>query len=119
MRRHRAAFTLVEAVVALAIVAIGVVAAEQLLAQSVRASAAERAATQAQLVAQALLTEARQGPVPLGRIAGTDPAGVRFERDVLPTDHPALREVRVRTESADGPGAGCTLVEVLRVPLLP
>ena len=109
-------FTLVEAMVALAIVATGAVAAERLLARSARTVAVERAATQAQLAAQSLLAAARVGPLPLGSVGGTTADGVAFEREVRPTEHPALREVRVRTRAGPGARAGCELVEVLRVP---
>jgi len=112
--RRAVGFTLVEAVVALAVVATGAIAAEQLLARSARTVAIERAATRAQLAAQSLLAEARVGPLPLGTVGGTTADGVAFEREVRATDHPALREVRVRTQAAAG--AGCELVEVLRAP---
>jgi Tfp pilus assembly protein PilV len=114
--RSALGFTLVEAVVALAVVATGAVAAERLLARSARTVAAERAATRAQLAAQGLLAEARMGPLPLGTVAGTTTDGVAFEREVRPTGHPALREVRVRTRAGTAAGAGCELVEVLRAP---
>ena len=114
--RGTAGLTLVEAVVAVAVVATGTIAAERLLARSARTVAVERAATRAQLAAQSLLAEARVGPLPLGTVGGTTADGVVFEREVRPTDHPALREVRVRTRiGADG-GTGCELVEVLRAP---
>ena len=119
MRRSRAAFTLVEAVVALAVVATGVVAAERLLVRSTQTVAVARAVTGVQLAAQRLLAEARLGPLPLGTIAGTDEAGIVFERDVLATDHPALREVRVRTYAGANAAGSCELVEILRVPILP
>jgi general secretion pathway protein I len=117
-RRRRSArgFTLVEAVVALAVVAMAAVAAERLLARSARTVAAERAAVRAQLAAQALLAEARESPLPLGTSAGTAQPDVRFEREVRATEHPALREVRVRTQAGDDPGASCELVEVVRAP---
>jgi type II secretion system protein I len=109
-------FTLVEAVVALAVVAIAAVAAERLLARSAHTVAAERAAVHAQLAAQAMLAEAREGPLPLGTSAGVAQDGIRFEREVRATEHPALREVRVRTEAGGDAGAGCELVEVVRAP---
>lgn len=114
--RATVGFTLVEAVVALAIVATGAVAAERLLARSARTVAVERAATRVQLAAQHLLAEARVGPLPLGTVGGTTSEGVAFEREVRPTDHPALREVRVRTRVGSGVSAACELVEVLRAP---
>jgi type II secretory pathway pseudopilin PulG len=119
MTRHAPGFTLVEAVVALVVVATGVVASQRLLAQSARTVAAERAATRAQLAAQDLLAEARHGALPIGRIDGTDATGIRYERDVRPTDHPALRTVQVRTQSGSDAGSSCELVEILRVPNLP
>jgi hypothetical protein len=79
--------------------------------------ASERGAVRAQLAAQALLAEAREAPLPLGTSAGTAQPGVRFEREVRATEHPALREVWIRTEAGDDPGAGCELVEVVRAPL--
>jgi type II secretory pathway pseudopilin PulG len=110
---------LVEAVVALAVVATGMVAAERLLARSTQTVAAARAVTLAQLTAQSLLAEARLGPLPLGTIEGTDDAGVGFTREVRPTGHPGLREVRVRTRAGANAGGSCELVEVLRVPVVP
>jgi type II secretion system protein I len=119
MGRAAAGFTLVEAIVALAIVATGVVAAERVLVRSTQSAAAAQAATRAQLAAQSLLAEARLGPLPLGTIAGSDAAGIAFEREVRATDHPGLREVRVRTHAGAGAGGSCELVEILRVPLVP
>jgi type II secretion system protein I len=115
MRGRRAAFTLVEAVVALAVVATVVVASERLLARSARTVAGERAAVRAQLMAQTLLAEARLGPLPLGVVQGDDGTGAVFEREVVRTAHPALREVRVRVEVGAEAGGRCELVEVLRV----
>jgi type II secretion system protein I len=113
---RRRGFTLVEAVVALAIVATAAVAGERLLLRSTKTVAAEREAMRAQLAAQNLLAEARLGPLPLGTLAGTDAAGVAFEREVRTADHPTLRTVRVRTRAGSGAGASCELVEILRVP---
>ena len=119
MRRSPAGFTVVEAIVALAIVATGVVAVERLLMRSTRTVVAEGAATRAQLAAQRLLAEARLGPLPLGTAEGTDAAGIAFEREVRATEHPGLREVRVRTQAGTDPGASCALVEILRAPIAP
>ena len=58
MRRSRAAFTLVEAVVALAVVATGVVAAERLLVRSTQTVAVARAVT-----GDRFCTRARAGAV--------------------------------------------------------
>jgi len=117
-RSHRG-FTLVEALVALAVVAVGALAGERLLARSARTVAAEQAAGRAQLAAQTVLAEARHEPLPLGTTAGTTEAGVRFEREVRATAHPALREIHVRTQAGTGAGESCELVEVVRAPLAP
>ena len=111
---RRRGFTLVEAVTALAVVAAIVVAAQRLLVSSARTTAAERAATRAQLVAQQVLAEARVHALPLGVVTGMAADGVRFEREIRRSEHPALREVHVRTQVEAIPGSGCELVEVLR-----
>jgi len=115
----RRGFTLVEAVTALAVVAAVVVTTQHLLASSARTVAAERAATRTQMAAQTLLAEARVRALPLGLVTGTTADGVSFEREVRAADHPALREVRVRTHVEAIPGSGCELVEVLRAAAVP
>jgi prepilin-type N-terminal cleavage/methylation domain-containing protein len=115
----RRGFTLVEAVTALAVVAAVVVTTQHLLASSARTVAAERAATRAQLAAQTLLAEARVRALPLGLVTGTTADGVTFEREVRAGEHPALREVRVRTQGAAAAGSSCELVEVLRAAAAP
>jgi prepilin-type N-terminal cleavage/methylation domain-containing protein len=111
----RRAFTLLEAVVALAVLAIGVVALERLLVRSIAGVAADVAASRAMMSARAVLTEAELRPPEPGHAVGTDPDGLRFERDVVRTAHPGLREVTVRVQPADG-GPPCELVELIRVP---
>jgi prepilin-type N-terminal cleavage/methylation domain-containing protein len=111
----RRAFTLLEAVVALAVLAIGVVALERLLVRSIAGVGADVAASRAMMSARALLTEAEVRAPETGHTAGVDAGGLRFERDVLPTAHPGLRAVTVRVHPADG-GPPCELVELIRVP---
>jgi prepilin-type N-terminal cleavage/methylation domain-containing protein len=116
---RRRGFTLVEAVTALAVVAAVVLATERLLAASARTAAAARDATRVQLAAQTLLAEARLRALPLGLVTGTSQDGIAFEREVRAADHPALREVRVRTRVDATAGASCELVEVLRAAAVP
>ena len=104
----RRGFTLVEVLVALTILGTGVVAVQQLLGRSVATLAADAELTRSMLLAQTLLSEAALDPPEPGHTTGTR-KGLRFERDVQRTAHPALREVRVRV-------GACELVEVIRVP---
>jgi prepilin-type N-terminal cleavage/methylation domain-containing protein len=105
--------TLLEVVVATAIVAIGVVALERLVVQSTATLAADVETSRALLAAQAVLAEAVVVPPEPGR-ATLERAGLRVARDVEPTAHPALRQVRVRAWGAAG--APVELLEVVRVP---
>ena len=115
MRRARRGLTLLEVVVAIAVLAIGVVALERLLARSVATIADDARLTRAMLAARALLAEAALAAPEPGVDAG-ERDGLPYTREVRPTLHPALREVRVRV--ADGPRdrAACELVELIRVP---
>ena len=112
---RRRGLTLLETLVAVAILAIGVTATARLLARSVTTIGVDRDAGRAMLAARALLAEAALHPPEPGVIEGIRPDGLRFEREVRPTGHPRLREVRVRVQPADG-GAGCELLELVRVP---
>ena len=114
MRRRRG-ITLLEVLVALVILAVGVTALQRLLARSVATVTADGRTTRAMLLAQALLAEAEVQPPEPGRSDGVRPGGLRFEREVRRTLHPALREVRVRVYPEAG-GTACELVEMIRVP---
>lgn len=111
--RGQRGFTLLEVMIAIAVLATGVVALQRLVARSAATVAADGETTRALLVARALLAEAALAPPEPGLVRG-ERAGLRFAREVRPTPHPALREVRVRV--AGGPGGACELVEVIRVP---
>jgi type II secretion system protein I len=114
--------SLLETLVALAVLATGVLAVQRLMTASVAGIARDADLTRAMLGARALLAEAALAPPEPGRTAGTlgaeTPGGatLRFERDVLPTAHPGLREVRVRVFGRE-PGTRCELVELIRVPI--
>ena len=106
--------TLVEVLVALAVLAVGVVSLQRLLVRSVAMVARDGEASRAMLLARALLAEAELRPPEPGHTEGARPGGLRFDRDVRRTPHPALREVRVRVSA--GGGTACELVELVRVP---
>jgi type II secretion system protein I len=120
MMRARRGMTLLEVLVAVAVLATGVVAVERLLARSVGAVATDAELTRAMLLARALLAEAVLAPPEGGHSAGDlaayGEAGFRFERDVTPTPHPRLREVRIRVYPGAGDGVACELVELIRAP---
>jgi len=106
--------TLLEVVVALAVLAIGVVALARLLDRSVATIADDARLSRAMLAARALLAETALATPDTGVDEG-ERDGLRFTREIRPTPHPALREVRVRV--ADGPRdrAACEIVELIRV----
>ena len=111
----RRGLTLLEVMVALVILAVGVTALQRLLVRSVATVTADGQTTRAMLLAQALLAEVEVRPPEPGHSEGVRPGGLRFERDVRRTPHPALREVRVRVYPEAG-GTACELVEMIRVP---
>ncbi len=113
--RPQRGITLLEVLVALAILAIGVVALQRLLVRSVATVMADHRTTRAMLLARALLAEAETQPPEPGRSDGVGPGGLRFEREVRRTLHPALREVRVRVYPEAG-GTACEVMEMVRVP---
>ena len=112
MRRRRG-LTLLEVVVAIAVLSIGIVALERLLGQSVATIADDARLTRAMLAARALLAEAALA-VPEPGVDEGERDGLRFTREVRPTPHPALREVRVRVGEGPRDHAACELVEVIR-----
>ena len=114
MRRRRG-LTLLEVVVAIAVLSIGMVALQRLLGRSVATIADDVRLTRAMLAARALLAEAALAPPEPGFDEG-ERGGLRFTREVRPTPHPALREVRVRVGEGPRDPAACELVEVIRVP---
>jgi type II secretory pathway pseudopilin PulG len=111
----RRGFTLLEAAVATLVLATAVAALQTLVARSV--DTVDRNARRARtlLAARALLAEAELAPPPPGRSRGERPEGLRFEREVTPTPHPALVQVHVRVESAAG-GDATDLVELVHAP---
>jgi general secretion pathway protein I len=120
--RGRRGMTLLEVLVALVVLATGIVALERLIAGNTAAIATDGELTRAMLAARGLLAEAALAPPEPGHAEGdlaSRGAGardLRFTRDVRPTPHPALREVRVRVFPASDAAAGCELVELVRVP---
>jgi general secretion pathway protein I len=113
MRRTRG-LTLLEVVVAIAVLSIGVVALERLLGRSVATIADDARLTRAMLAARALLAETALAAPEPGFDEGTRD-GLRFTREVRPTPHPALREVRVHVGDGPRDRGACELVEVIRV----
>src|SRR2546422_945011 len=85
------------------------------LGRSVATVTAAGQTPRAMLLAQALLAGGEVRPPEPGHSEGVRPGGLRFERDVRRTPHPALREVRVRVYPEAG-GTACELVEMIRVP---
>jgi prepilin-type N-terminal cleavage/methylation domain-containing protein len=120
--RGRRGLTLLEVLVALVVLATGVTALERLFVRSIAGIAADERLTRAMLLAQALLAEAELVPPEPGETEGDlgarDPAatGFRFAREVRPTPHPGLREVRIRVYWDPRHPDACELVELLRVP---
>jgi hypothetical protein len=120
MRRRRAArgragFGLLEAVLALVVVAVGVTALQRLVTRSVSTLGEDLRLGRAMLGAQSVLADAALQPPEPGTTTGTTSDGLRFEREVRRTPHPALREVRVRVWP-DAGAAPCELWEVIGVP---
>jgi type II secretory pathway pseudopilin PulG len=114
-RRSRAGFGLLETLIAVAVVAAGVTAMQRLVTRSVATLAEDLRLTRAMLAAQALLADATLAPPEPGQTSGSTEDGLRFEREVARTPHPALREVRVRVWP-DAGAAPCELWEVIHVP---
>ena len=120
---------LLEVLVALVVLAVGVTALQRLVTRSVGTLGEDLRLTRAMLAAQTLLTEFRQAalvpayglaeaalaPPEPGETSGSTPDGLRFERAVARTPHPALREIRVRVWP-DAGAAPCELLEVVHVP---
>jgi type II secretory pathway pseudopilin PulG len=114
-RRSRAGFGLLETLIAVAVVAAGVTAVQRLVARSVATLGEDVRLTRAMLAAQALLADAALTPPEPGQSDGSTADGLRFEREVARTPHPALREIRVRVWPDPG-AAPCELWEVIHVP---
>lgn len=112
--RDVAGFGLIEVLVALAVLALGIVALERLAARSAGTLRAEAARTRALLAARALLADAALEVPEPGTWAGTAAGGLRAEREVRRTPHPALAEVVVRVWPDEPWAAPCELVEVVR-----
>ena len=113
--RSRAGFGLLETLIAVAVVATGVTAVQRLVTRSVATLGEDLRLTRGMLAAQALLADAELVPPEPGQSAGTTADGLRFEREVARTPHPALREIRVRVWP-DAGAAPCELWEVIHVP---
>ena len=113
MNRRRG-MTLLEVLVAVAVLAVGVTALQRLLVRGIATVAVDREASRAMMLARAVLADAELRPPEPGHTEGARPGGLRFERDVRRTAHPALREVRVHVSA--GGDAACELVELVRVP---
>jgi prepilin-type N-terminal cleavage/methylation domain-containing protein len=111
----RRGLTLLEVLVAVAVLAVGVTAVQRLLVRSARSVAADADANRAMALARAVLAEAETHPPEPGHAEDVRPGGLRFARDVRPTVHPGLREIRVRVWS-NAPGTACELLELVRVP---
>jgi prepilin-type N-terminal cleavage/methylation domain-containing protein len=112
---ERRGLTLLEVLVAVAVLALGVAAAQRLVVRSAATVASDVDASRAMALARVLLAEAAVHPPEPGLAEGVRPDGLHFARDVRPTVHPGLREVRIRVWT-DTPGTACELLEVMRVP---
>lgn len=113
MTRPRRGLTLLEVVVAIAVLSIGVVALDRLVGRSVATIADDARLTRGMLAARRLLAETVLAAPEPGFEEG-ERDGLRFTREIRPTAHPALREVRVRVGSSSGDPAACELVEMIR-----
>lgn len=115
-RRARArGLLLLEVLAAVAVLALGMTALQRLVTRSVAGMTEVRVRTRAMFAAQALLADAALAPPEPGQANGTTPEGLRFERQVTRTPHPALREVRVAVYPEGAVDTPCELVEVIRV----
>jgi prepilin-type N-terminal cleavage/methylation domain-containing protein len=110
----RRGFTLVEVAVAVAVLATAGVALERLLARSLRTIDLDAHAARTLAAARTALAEAAIAPPPVGSASAVRD-GIRTTRVVTATRHPWLREVTVRTETADG-AARSELVEIVYAP---
>lgn len=115
-RRARArGLLLLEVLAAVAVLALGMVALQRLVTRSVASLTDVRARTRAMFAAQTLLADAALAPPEPGRANGETSDGLRYERQVTRTPHPALREVRVAVYPEGATDTPCELVEVIRV----
>jgi prepilin-type N-terminal cleavage/methylation domain-containing protein len=117
MRRSPTGLTLLEVMVAVAVLAIGVTSLQKLVSTGVGTIATDARLTRTMLRAQALLAEAGVRTPEVGHVSGEEagPPVLHWERDVTPTGHAALREVRVRVWTDAGRRDAGELVEVMRV----
>jgi general secretion pathway protein I len=107
--RQRAGFTLLEVLVAVAVLGLALVSLLGLHVRDLALIARDQRVTEATLLARALMTEAEVEPFPdLGLTSGDfedrypdEFPGLRWEREVLPTPVPDVREVRVRVFRGD------------------
>lgn len=121
--RHAAGFTLLEVLVAVAILGVALTSLLGLHVRNVDLIARDQRITEATMLARLLMTEAEVERFPdLGILSGDFedhfPArypGLRWEREVVPTPLPDLREVRVRVHRSDEEsGDDVTLVYYVR-----
>lgn len=97
-------FSLLEVLVAVAVLGLALVSLLGLHVRNIDLIARDQRVTQATLLARALMTEVETGPFPeLGALDGDFELdypdrypGLRWEREVLTTPIPNVREVRVR-----------------------
>jgi len=102
-------FTLLEVLVAVAVLGLALVSLLGLHVRNLALIDRDQRITEATLLARVLMTEAEVEPFPdLGVTSGDfedrypgEFRGVRWEREVLPTPVPDVREVRVRVFRGD------------------
>jgi general secretion pathway protein I len=116
-------FTLLEVLVAVAVLGLALVSLLALHVRNIDLIARDQRVTEATLLARDIMTDVEAGPYPdLGLTEGDFEddypdryPGVRWEREVTPTEIPSVREVRVRVFRGEAEsGDDVTLIYYVR-----